>query len=209
MIYVKHFTAAGIPFWAIYGHCNLENDIYPRPAGTLPTAIENYPGGPIDVTKGRRIGSVIFPGEPHLHLGIHERENWSDPLDTPAGYGWGRVPTTASPDYIKDTLKWRPPIDQDSPPLLGFLNEPANSNNEPEQFSNWQTRSFAGTTVDPAQQLPDADADGDGILNRDEYGLSLNPLSGADEGRPKVELITSGAFRSRDSSTSAGETRLI
>ena len=68
------------------------------------------------------------------------------------------------------------------------------SNNEPEQYTNWQTRSFVGSTVDPAQQTPEADADGDGIINRKEYALSLNPLSGAGEGRPKIEHITSGGF---------------
>ena len=100
------------------------------------------------------------------------------------------MPTTATDAYLQDTLKWQVPINQDSPVRLGWLDDAANTNNQPEQFTNWQTRSFAGSTVAPSLQAPDADADGDGIPNRQEYALCLNPLSSANEGRPKVGIIT-------------------
>ena len=198
-IFVRHFTATGTPFWAIYGHCNLLNTIRPRPSQLMPPDQEevSLDASPIAIIKGRQIGTIITAGEPHLHLGINTSTSYGSFFT--GSYGWGRVPSGITGPYTTDTyifgtLKWWVPIDQDSPVSLGFLNDLANSNNAPEQFTNWQTKSFTGTTVAPAQQLPDADAAGDGISNRLKYALGLNPLSGTGEGRPKIELISSGGF---------------
>jgi uncharacterized delta-60 repeat protein len=193
--YVRHFTAAGQPFWAVYGHCNVLDTIYPRPLGTPPTEVETYPGSPIPITKGRQIGTIIFPAGPHLHLGINTSPNISNFVGFPdAEHGWGRVPPGTTDNFIYNTLNWKVPIDQDSPVLLGWLNDPANTNNAPEQYTGWQSRTFAGTSVPTAAQAPTADADGDGVPNREEYALGLDPLSGNQASAPKVELIQSGGF---------------
>jgi uncharacterized delta-60 repeat protein len=195
VIFVRHYTAAGQAFWAIYGHCNLLDSIRPRPDG-MPDSDEEevaLDGSPITITKGKPIGKIITANnEPHLHFGINFSASRSEFFV--GAYGWGRIPPTTTDAYVYDTLKWKVPINQDSPVLLGWLNDPANTNNAPEQYSNWQTRAFAGTAVPPASQAPTADADGDGIRNQDEYGLGLDPLSGANAGQPKVELIQSGGF---------------
>ena len=134
---VRHTTASGEPFIAVYGHCNLLNSIVPRPAHFTDSDEERHdlgisPDLPIAVSKGMPIG-IIAPdqGTGHLHFGVNTSDSYhSFMLANELGqttHGFGRIPV-GEDESDAGKIGWHPPIDQLRPMRTGFLSKPENAN---------------------------------------------------------------------------------
>jgi surface-anchored protein len=186
------FGEEGEPFWVLPQSQNPEL-LYLGLSG------DSLPGGTFGGDLDLRLLEVRSPG--HFFLwqagafgGFDVRMNTADGLTAadqvfvPAGghahYNWGFT-TNGVYEVVLQAFGQRVGIatnDFSLPTALRFEVEPLPP--EPEKpFARWQQAQWPGVT-DPAVIGPDADPDGDGVVNSVEYALGMNPKTPGRDGLP-------------------------